>query len=138
MKKKMILFGRGDFEKLPLKRQVSSRYWVLLLWMIRLLRKLNEKSPRPLLASEGRPVNHQVDHLPHNSLQWKYYHSISAHIRVWLLLWKKNVHLGLFLWKTTILRRNHVSDINEIGRFLMITKLVHMIRRVILEMEEIF
>ena len=88
------------------------------------------------LASEGRPVNHQVDHLPHNSLQWKYYHSISAHIRVWLLLWKKNVHLGLFLWKTTILRRNHVSDINEIGRFPMITKLVHMIRRVILEMEE--
>ena len=41
------------------------------------------------LASEERPVNHQVDHLPHNSLQWKYYHSISAHIRVWLLLWKK-------------------------------------------------
>ena len=59
-------------------------------------------------------------------------------VSVWLLLWKKNVHFGLFLWKTTILRRNHVSDINEIGRFLMITKLVHMIRRVILEMEEIF
>ena len=135
----MILFGRGDFEKLPLKRQVSSRYWVLLLWMIRLLRKLNEKSPRPSLASEGRPVNHQVDHLPHNSLQWKYYHSISAHIRVCLAAAsKKYVHLGLFLWKTTFLRRNHVSDINEIGRFPMITKLVQTIRRVILEMEEIF